>query len=169
MAAFAMSRLLIDYKFKLVLTFGASFMVGWVLLAGPIGHACPMELPRIEATVKGQRLVLAVAATPETRQCGLSRRDHLPENEGMLFVHPEPRPLAFWMKDTRMALSIAFLDDVGRILSIEPMAPFNAGVVYRSPQPARYAVEVNQGWFAGHGVAAGDLIQLALPQGLRIE
>ncbi|MDA8139157.1 MAG: DUF192 domain-containing protein [Desulfobacteraceae bacterium] len=143
------------------------FLCSWAAW-GSVCLACPMDLPRIVAKVKGQPLALAVAATPEARQCGLSRRDKLAPDEGMLFIQPAARALTFWMKDTQIALAIAFIDDAGFILSIEQMAPLKTDQVYRSPQPVRYAVEVNQGWFAEHGVGIGDKIQLSLPAGLEI-
>ena len=133
------------------------------------GYGQTQQLLRIEALVNGQRLTLAVAATPESRRSGLSGYDHLPENEGMLFVLPRPRPFSFWMKDTLLPLSIAFLDDQWRIISIERMAPGNADKIYQSPQPVRYAVEVNSGWFAEHHVGVGDLFEIQLPMGLRID
>jgi len=137
--------------------------------ADATSHACPMDLPGITARVNGHTLSLAVAASPEARRCGLSERDRLPEDEGMLFVLPAPRMFSFWMKNTRLPLSIAFLDEEGRILSIEQMAPLNADAIYSSPGPVRFAVEVNQGWYAAHGVRVGDVIRFALPGGLRIQ
>jgi len=133
------------------------------------GYVQPQQLLRIEALVNGQRITLAVAATPESRQSGLSGYDYLPENEGMLFVLPRPRPFSFWMKDTDLPLSIAFLDDLWRIISIEQMAPRNADRICQSPQPVRYAIEVNSGWFAEHGVGVGEVFDIQLPMGLRID
>jgi len=133
------------------------------------GYGQPQQLLRVEALVNGQRLSLAVAATPESRQSGLSGYDHLPENEGMLFVLPRPRPFSFWMKDTVLPLSIAFLDDQWRIVSIEQMEPLNADRIYQSPQPVRYAVEVNAGWFTEHHLRVGDVFEIQLPIGFRID
>lgn len=133
------------------------------------GYGHPMQLPLVEALVNGQGLTLAVAATPESRQSGLSGYDHLPENEGMLFVLPRPKPFSFWMKDTVLSLSIAFLDDQWRIVSIEQMEPLKADRIYQSPHPVRYAVEVNSGWFAAHRVQVGDVFEIQLPIGLRVE
>jgi len=135
---------------------------------GSAGYGCPMDLVRITARVKKLQLSLGVAATPETRRCGLSGRDTLPENEGVLFVLPLPRPFFFWMKDTRLPLSIAFIDDGGRILSIARMTPMDDEKVYQSPGPVRFAVEMNQGWFEVHGVHIGDVIDFSLPVGLDI-
>ena len=130
--------------------------------------ACPVALTRISVVVGGHRLSVEVAATPAERGCGLSRRTHLPEDQGMLFVFPRPNILAFWMKDTSLPLSIAFLDDTGQILSIQKMAPMQTAERYRSPRPVRYALEVNQGWFAGRGIAVGDAAEFQVPLVLNI-
>jgi hypothetical protein len=134
----------------------------------PAAGTCPIELPFISAIVEGHLLQVEVAATPEARSCGLSRRTSLPADQGMLFVYPEPRLLSFWMKDTQIPLSIVFLDEAGRILSIQSMVPMQVGQRYRSPQPACYALEVNQGWFRQHEIEAGDVVRFQLPQVLNI-
>jgi uncharacterized membrane protein (UPF0127 family) len=128
-----------------------------------------MELPRIEAEVNGYRLDVEIASSPEARHCGLSMRDSLKANGGMLFIVPEPILFGFWMKDTKMPLSIAFLDDNGRILSIEQMPPMQTKVIYRSKQLVRYAIEVNQGWFAQHNIHVGESLKFLLPEGLGIQ
>ncbi|MFH1985204.1 MAG: DUF192 domain-containing protein [Pseudomonadota bacterium] len=145
------------------------FIRGPGAASDPTAYACPESLPRIETEVNGHPLTLTVAATPEARECGISKRNGLPQNEGFLFVLPAPQPVAFWMKDTRIPIDIAFLDDAGRVLSIQQMVPLRTDVIYRSPQPVRYAIEVNQGWFARQGVGVGDVITLPLPVGLRID
>ncbi len=77
--------------------------------------------------------------------------------------------LDFWMADTTLMLSIAFLDEDGRILSIHKMMPAKIQEHYRSPAPARYAIEVNQGWFAEHQIKVGEVIELHLPISLVIQ
>ena len=130
--------------------------------------ACPFELSTIQVVVKGHDLNIELATTPETRSCGLSLRDSLPENRGMLFVYAEPEILTFWMKNTRMPLSIAFIDAAGRIVSIQKMNPFPITTIYASPLPALYALEVNQGWFEENGVGVGDDLEFNLPVTLDI-
>jgi len=98
-----------------------------------------------------------VAADDQTRQFGLMYRSHLPPNQGMLFVYPSPARVCMWMKNTLIPLSVAFLDEEGRILNIEDMTP-QSEEIHCSVKPVRYALEMNQGWFAGHGVKAGDRI-----------
>jgi uncharacterized membrane protein (UPF0127 family) len=131
--------------------------------------SCPFELPTLRVAVKGHDLTIELATTPETRSCGLSLRDCLPADRGMLFVYAEPEILAFWMKNTRMPLSIAFIDTAGRIVSIQKMNPFPITTVYESPVPALYALEVNQGWFEENGVGVGDVVELNLPITLNIQ
>ena len=153
---------LIDTKSVFVITF-----ILCVSLALP-AFACNKALPAIEISVEGHPLFVEIAATPTARTCGLSQRDSLPEDSGMLFVFPTSRLASFWMKDTRIPLSIAFLDDAGRIVGIQKMIPLNIEKRYRSNQPVRYALEVNQGWFNQNGIHVGDRIELMLPAMLDI-
>ena len=125
--------------------------------------ACPLELPVATISINGHALTVELATTPKARVCGLSNRVNLPENHGMLFIYPTIGQRTFWMKDTQITLSIAFLDDSGRILSIQHMPPMQTTERYHSPQPVRYALEVNQGWFAIHGIWVGDIVEMKLP------
>ena len=125
--------------------------------------SCPLELPVAAISIKGYALAVELATTPKARVCGLSKRVKLPENHGMLFIYPNIGQRTFWMKDTRIPLSIAFLDDSGRILSIHLMAAMQTNERYRSLQPVRYALEVNQGWFDRNGISVGDLVEMKLP------
>ena len=81
----------------------------------------------------------------------------------MLFVFPELRSHTFWMKDTSIPLSIAYLDESGQIFSIQDMLPLDTDKHYPSGQPASYALEVNQGWFGRHGIEVGDVVKINLP------
>jgi uncharacterized protein len=125
--------------------------------------ACPLELPVATISINGHALTVELATTPKARVCGLSKRVKLPENHGMLFIYPNVGKRAFWMKDTHIPLSIAFLDDSGRILSIQDMTPMQTDERYHSLQPVRYALEINQGWFAAHGIGVGDIVEMKLP------
>ncbi len=126
------------------------------LLTGPTALlACPMPLPTTELTIAHQRVIVEIAASPAARQCGLSARDTLAPGHGMLFVFPNAVTSPFWMRDTRVALSIAFIDDSGRILGISPMTPESLAL-HHPPSPYRFALELPQGWFAQHGVEPGD-------------
>ncbi len=87
-------------------------------------------------------------------------RTFLPEEQGMLFVFDKPQILSFWMKNTRLPLSIAYIDINCRIISIQNMAPMNDTILYDSPSPALYALETNQGWFERKGIRTGDVVDL---------
>jgi uncharacterized protein len=92
---------------------------------------------------------------------GLMDRTTLGENRGMLFVYPEERELSFWMKNTLIPLSIAFIDSERRIIDIQDMKPLDdEPPSYVSAEPAQYALEVNQGFFEEQGVKAGDRVEL---------
>lgn len=125
------------------------------------------ELPVRTIQVGGHPLQVEVVSTPETRAKGLMHRDDLPADRGMLFVYPQEQPLGFWMKNTRVPLSIAFADRHGTIVRIADMTPFSLDRV-PSLYPAMYAVEVNQGWFRERGVEKGDKIT-GLPTDLTVE
>jgi uncharacterized membrane protein (UPF0127 family) len=127
------------------------------ILNGTI-NACPLELPTTSVSINGHLLIVDVAATPQSRMCGLSKRSALDENRGMLFVYARSGLRSFWMKDTWIPLSIAFLDESGKILNIEIMSPDQTEKRYRSSQPAIYALEVSQGWFGSRGIKAGDRV-----------
>jgi hypothetical protein len=131
--------------------------------------ACPLELPVATISSNSHPLTVELATTPKARICGLSKRANLAENHGMLFIYPNVGQRTFWMKDTQIPLSIAFLDDSGRILSMQDMTPMQTNERYHSPQPVRYALEVNQGWFAGHGIGIGDIVEMKLPVVIKIK
>ena len=126
------------------------------LLAMPL-LARAADLPTRTLTIDGQTLTVEVAATQQTRETGLMNRFSLRQDHGMLFVFDAPQPLAFWMKNTYIPLSIAFIDGNGRILNIEDMRPQDESTHW-SKGEARYAIEMRQGWFASKGIAAGDRV-----------
>ena len=92
---------------------------------------------------------------------GLMERTALAEDSGMLFVYPEEREMSFWMKNTLIPLSIAFMDSEGRIVDIQDMKPLDdTPPHYVSAQPAQYALEVNKGFFDERRVEVGDKAKL---------
>lgn len=95
-----------------------------------------------------------IADTPALRERGLMGRESLPENFGMLFVYPDERELSFWMRNTPLALDIAFLDRSGTITNIETMQP-NDDENTVSERPAMYALEMEAGWFEANAVEPG--------------
>jgi hypothetical protein len=84
---------------------------------------------------------------------------NLSDKEGMIFVFPHPRPVTFWMKDTPIPLSVAYISTSGRILEIHDMKPFDETAIPSTSSAVVYALEVSQGWFPKHGVLAGDTIE----------
>jgi uncharacterized membrane protein (UPF0127 family) len=95
------------------------------------------------------------------RARGLMDRTTLGENRGMLFVYPEERELSFWMKNTLIPLSIAFIDSERLIIDIQDMKPLDDEPPhYVSAEPAQYALEVNQGFFEKGGVKVGDRVDV---------
>ncbi len=102
-----------------------------------------------------------IADRASERARGLMHRTTLAENRGMLFVFRSEERLSFWMKDTLIPLSIAFMDTEGRIVDIQDMKPLDDDPPsYVSARPARYALEVNQGFFEERGVEVGDKAEL---------
>lgn len=116
------------------------------------------NLPTTTLTVRGQRMIVEIAATPMQREIGLMNRFSLQPDHGMLFVFESAQPLAFWMKNTYIPLSVAFVDANGRILNIEAMAPQDLATHW-SRGPALYAIEMRQGWFLDHGIGPGDVLE----------
>jgi uncharacterized membrane protein (UPF0127 family) len=115
------------------------------------------KLPEIELRIDQHRLKAEVASNAESRTTGLMHRFSIQPDHGMLLVFPEQQPLAFWMKNTFVPLSIAFIDANGRILNIEDMAPQTEST-HPSRGPALYALEMKRGWFGEHGIAAGAYV-----------
>lgn len=95
-----------------------------------------------------------LALTPEQRQIGLMHRREMPANHGMLFVFESPQVQCFWMKNTLLPLSIAFIGDDGAVVNIADMKPLDETSTC-SKKPVRYVLEMNQGWFAKKGIKAG--------------
>ncbi len=104
-------------------------------------------------------LTVEVPRTREEFSRGLMFRESLPEDRGMLFVFGEDTQTGFWMKDTSIALSIAFIAEDGTILDIQEMEPLSTEA-HQPPGPYRYALEVNQGWFRRHGFGPGDRVEV---------
>jgi uncharacterized protein len=104
----------------------------------------------------GMHLIRAqVASTPDQRATGLMHRRDMPANEGMLFVFEAPAGQCFWMKNTLLPLTAAFLADDGTIVNLADMKPQTLDS-HCSAKPVRYVLEMNQGWFAKRGIKAGQ-------------
>jgi uncharacterized membrane protein (UPF0127 family) len=100
-----------------------------------------------------------VARSDEERAAGLMDRDSLAADSGMVFVFPQPTNARFWMKDTRIPLSIAFVAADGTVLDVQDMQPLSLEA-HGPGAPYLFAIEANRGWFAAHGVAAGQRVEL---------
>jgi uncharacterized membrane protein (UPF0127 family) len=129
------------------------------LCVAPAGKALGAPgLPTTALSINGHKIIAEVASTLETRATGLMNRFSLKPDTGMLFVFERPEPLAFWMKNTFIPLSIAFLDVDGRILNIEDMAP-QTETSHWSKGPALFALEMRKGWFVERGIRPGDRVE----------
>ena len=109
--------------------------------------------------VAGIELEMELATTPEEQILGLMYRDILGDNEGMLFIFPKEKYLSFWMKDTRIPISIAFIKEDGRIVQIESMKHYSLDPSV-SMEKVKYALEMNDGWFKAHNVKEGDIVKI---------
>jgi len=117
----------------------------------------PQSLPITTIRVGPHTVAAEVASTPDQRTLGLMYRFSLPAEHGMLFVFPEPLPLAFWMRNTFIPLSIAYIDAEGRILNVVEMAP-RSDASHPSRGDALYALEMRKGWFADKGIGPGTRV-----------
>ena len=122
-------------------------------------HAAQVPL-KIPVYFKEKEIWVEVAKTPEDRALGLMGRRHLREGEGMLFIFEHEGIHRFWMKNTLIPLSIAFMDRDGRILRIAEMAPLTLES-HAPPQPILYALEMNKGWFRTRGIRVGDVMKFS--------
>ena len=120
-------------------------------------------LPRVELQAGIHLIRAEVAADFASRARGLMFRDSLGPNQGMLFVFEARSKQCFWMRNTRIPLSIAFLDDSGKVVNIADMQPYSDDS-HCSARPVRYVLEMEQGWFARKGLKEGS--QLAGPKGM---
>ena len=125
-----------------------------------------MNLERVKLAAGMHRLDVQVAATPEQRQIGLMFRKDMPQHEGMIFVFEQATQQCFWMKNTLLPLSAAFIADDGTIVNIEDMKPQTLNA-HCSAKPVRFVLEMNQGWFAKKGIKAGATLQGPLFQTAR--
>ncbi len=115
------------------------------------------QLPLLELLAGMHRIEAEVAATPESRQIGMMQRTIMPSQRGMLFVFPEVATHCMWMRNTLLPLSVAFLDDKGKIINVEDMKPETEDN-HCAKKPARYALEMNLGWFRSRGLTPGFAI-----------
>lgn len=113
------------------------------------------NLPRAKLSAGMHQVDAQVALTPEQRQIGLMFRKEMPATEGMLFVFEQPAQQCFWMKNTLLPLTAAFVADDGTIVNLADMKPQTTDS-HCSEKPVRYVLEMNVGWFAKKGIKAGS-------------
>ena len=117
----------------------------------------------IEQGIRRAAVQAEIAETPEQREIGLMHRASLAEDAGMLFIYAEEQRLSFWMKNTRIPLSVAFITSgwvINEILDMESPRPGQEPPIHTSKAPARYALEMNQGWFRRKGIGPGAWVRL---------
>lgn len=132
------------------------------LLAAALAIALPgwaqqAQLPLLELFAGMHRVEAELAATPDSRQTGMMQRTFMAPRRGMLFVFPDTAKHCMWMRNTLLPLSVAFLDEAGRIINVADMQP-GSDDNHCAVKPARYALEMNLGWFKSRGLGAGFAI-----------
>ncbi len=127
-------------------------LLAGLLLSGLAGAQSAM--PVMELTAGFHRIEAEVAANDRNRQVGLMNRKSMAQQRGMLFVFPQANTHCMWMRNTLLPLSVAFLDEDGAIINIEDMQPQTENN-HCARRPARYALEMNLGWFAQRGLKPG--------------
>jgi uncharacterized membrane protein (UPF0127 family) len=140
----------------------------WARWAGAIAALCfaalaaaqegPQKLAQIRLNAGIHNINAELASTPEQREIGLMFRPSMPANDGMLFVFERPGQQCFWMKNTLIPLSIAFLGDDGSVVNIDDMKPQTLDG-HCSAKPVRFVLEMNEGWFARRGIKTGSRLR----------
>ncbi|HEX5368045.1 MAG TPA: DUF192 domain-containing protein [Dehalococcoidia bacterium] len=141
-------------------------IAGIALALGTCGSSASIDrtpLTIVAANGTTAHLQVEIAQTPEELETGLSNRDEIPLDTGMLFVIQQRGP-GFWMKDTHVALSVAFIGECGQIVDIQDMQPLSLDI-HSTDQPYSFGLEVDQGWFQRNGIAVGDIV--SIPKDLR--
>jgi uncharacterized membrane protein (UPF0127 family) len=127
----------------------------------PVETAANQAQPKLETIqlyLGAAELTAEIADENHERQAGMMHRTTMPENEGMLFVFPYPHQAGFWMKNTTVPLSIAYIDRASRVVEIYDLLPGNTQPVESRSARIQYALEVNQGWFAKNGIKPGTVL-----------
>ena len=117
-----------------------------------------MGLQRTMLSAGMYQIDVQLALTPAQRQTGLMFRKEMPQSEGMLFIFEEPSQQCFWMKNTLLPLTAAFVDDDGTIVNLADMKPQTTDS-HCSEKPVRFVLEMNVGWFAKKGIKPGSRLR----------
>ncbi len=137
---------------------GIPFILFLFLLTHSTAHS--ESSLKVPIYLKNKEIRVEVAKTPEERARGLMGRKLLGKDEGMLFIFEKEDYHGFWMKDTYIPLSIAFIDREGRIVKITDMKPLSLET-HDPPRPILYALEMKKGWFSANGFKAGDILRFS--------
>lgn len=141
------------------LALSAPLALALALSGQPAAAQSPYRLPVIPLEAGGHAIRAEMASSETQHTRGLMQRSSMPENHGMLFVFEAPARYCFWMKDTLIPLSIAFIDDEGRITDLADMRPRDEDNHHCPSRPVRMALEMNQGWFAARRIGPGQHVQ----------
>lgn len=141
------------------MTAGLMLITAALVISVAAGYYLSNRPKTADLRIGNCRVRVEIADTPELREKGLSGRKRLPAGHGMLFVFQYARRQSFWMKDTSIPLSIAFISRDGTIQQFEQMIPFELRSV-TCHSPVQYALEVNQGFFAENGITVGMHVDL---------
>lgn len=141
------------------------FMTGLVMLLLALGWSSQawtrepqLNLPRIQLQAGMHLITAQVANTPQQRSTGLMWRHDMAPNEGMIFVFETPQRQCFWMQNTFIPLTAAFLDEDGTIVNLADMQPLSTES-HCSAKPVRFVLEMHRGWFAQRGIAPGQRLR----------
>ena len=129
-----------------------------LLCATVLAQTGPQKLPSIRLNAGIHNIQAEVAQSPDERSTGLMFRKDMGTNEGMLFAFEQPAQQCFWMKNTLLPLSIAFIADDGSIVNIDHMKPQTLES-HCSTKPVRFVLEMNEGWFDKRGIKAGTKLR----------
>jgi uncharacterized membrane protein (UPF0127 family) len=140
----------------------------WARRAGAIAMLClatlasaqdgPQKLAQVRLNAGIHNINAELASTPQQREIGLMFRTAMPANDGMLFAFEQPGQQCFWMRNTLIPLSVAFLGDDGSVVNIDDMKPQTLDS-HCSAKPVRFVLEMNEGWFAKRGIKAGSRLR----------
>ncbi len=145
---------------------GRAFLIGGAILVGMSAFAQKAVSPTLHTLQFSNspfiQIKVEVASTDAQRALGLMNRKKIGKDGGMLFISAAPENTCMWMKNTLLPLSVAFINDQGRIVNIEDMQPKTL-TTHCAKEPVRYALEMNLGWFAAHQIIPGTVV-LNLPR-----
>jgi hypothetical protein len=142
------------FRLSVALWIGCSLLLGGSLAYAQSNPGPQLGLARTQLTVGMHRLDVQLAQTPEQRQTGLMWRKDMPVHEGMLFVFEQATTQCFWMRNTLIPLTAAFVEDDGTIVNLADMQP-QSDDSHCSSKPVRFVLEMNQGWFAKRQIKPG--------------